>query len=561
MGSTTMTPRRSSPRIRAAAAISAVAALLLAACSSGSGDDPSGANGTQGVELDCAVENHEADVQFTAPEPMELGILWTDWPETPITDTWQLFDEIEERTNVRLVPTNIPFSDATEKRSLLISAGDAPPLIPLIYTGDERQFAASGAVLPLSDYTQYMPNFTNYVQEWELGEMIENLRQADGKFYMTPGLQEVSVPVFTLIIRKDVFDEVGAPVPETWDELRDALVKIKEKYPDSHPLADGFEGQSMLNYAAHAFGTVAGWGFGNGMFYDSSTGEFEYAATSEGYKQMVEFFHGLYEDGLLDPESFTASDEGGGTVSEKFAAEQVFAASGASGTVQEYLSALEAAGVEDAEVVQIAPPGGPAGQVVEPRNFWHGFMLTSEVADDPNLCTILQFTDWLYYNQDAREMLQWGIEGETYTKSEDGTITLNPEYSFDQYNINPDGEIDIKTDLGWGSDVLAGATESRELKESYNVPAFVDYIDTVLSTRTPREPFPPAPLDELELEQASLLGTPLKDTVDTATLQFILGERPLEEWDEYVAQLEGQGLQQYVDLINGAADRFAEENG
>ena len=95
-------------------------------------------------------------------EPMELGILWTDWPETPITDTWQVLDEIEERTNVRLVPTNIPFSDATEKRSLLISAGDAPPLIPLIYTGEADSSPPRAAVLPLSDYAQYMPNFTKY---------------------------------------------------------------------------------------------------------------------------------------------------------------------------------------------------------------------------------------------------------------------------------------------------------------------------------------------------------------------------------------------------------------
>ena len=568
MSNSKTTVRRRATRLRQVAALSGTAALMLvAACSSGGGSGGGGGGGGGGeatgggVELECAVEDFQANEQFTAPEPMELGILWTDWPETPITDDWQLFDEIEERTNVRLVPTNIPFSDAVEKRSLLISAGDAPPIIPLMYTGDERQFAASGAVLPISDYTQYMPNFNHYVEEWGLSEMIDNLRQADGRFYMTPGLQEVSVPVFTLIIRKDVFDEVGAGVPETWDELHDALAKIKEKYPDSRPLADGFEGQSMLNYAAHAFGTVAGWGFGTGMFWNDETGEFEYAATSEGYKEMVTYFRGLVEEGLLDTESFTEANDGSGTVTEKFADETVFAASGASGTVQEFATALTAAGVEDFELVQIAPPGGPAGQVVEPRNFWHGFALTSQVADDPNLCTILQFMDWLYYNPDAREMLQWGVEGETYTKDADGTITLNPEYSLDAFNINPDGEIDIQVDLGWASNVLAGGTESRELKESYNVPQFVEYIDTVLSTRTPRDPFPPAPLDELELEQASLLATPLKDTVDTATLQFIIGDRPLEEWDAYVAQLQGQGLDQYVDLINGAQQRFESEQG
>ena len=109
--------------------------------------------------------------------------------------------------------------------------------------------------------------------------------------------------------------------------------------------------------------------------------------------------------------------------------------------------------------------------------------------------------------------------------------------------------------------MLAGGTESRALKESYNSEQFVEYLDTVLSTRTPREPFPPAPLDEAELEQASLVSTPLKDTVETNTLAFILGQRPLSEWDAYVGELEAGGLQSYLDLINGAHERFLENEG
>ena len=207
--------------------------------------------------------------------------------------------------------------------------------------------------------------------------------------------------------------------------------------------------------------------------------------------------------------------------------------------------------------MQIAPPGGEAGQVVEPRNFWNGFMLTADAKNHPNFIAMLQFLDWLYYSPEARDLLRWGVEGETYTKT-DGTYTLNPEFSLDAFSINPDAPTDILKDLGYSNDVLAGSTESRALKESYNAPQYVEYIDSVLSTRTPRDPFPPAPLDEAELEQASLLATPLKDTVDTNTLRFILGERPLSEWDAYVGELESQNLQGYLDLINGAHERYAD---
>jgi len=536
------------------------AALVLAGCGGDGGDAADGGGASLEDQAVGAMDDFEADQQFTATEPVTFSMLWTDWPDNPITDTWEVFDEIEKRTNVSLDLTNIPFSDATEKRSLLISAGDAPSIIPLTYTGDEVQFAAAGAVLPMSDYVEYMPNFQKYVEEWDLSEMMESLRQDDGKYYMLPGLQEVSVPVFTLILRKDIFDEVGAEIPETWDELREGLEKIKEKYPDSYPLADGFEGQSMINYAAHAFGTVAGWGLGRAVFWNKDKGEYEFAG-NDGYREMVEYFEGLHSAGLLDAESFTAANDGAGTVTEKFAAGEVFAASGSAGTVQEFATALdETVGEGNYELVQIAPPGGPAGQVVEPRNFWNGFMLTADAAKEPNFLAMLQFLDWLYYSPEARELLRWGVEGETYDKAADGTITLRPEYSYDAYNINPDGETDLSKDLGYANAVLSDATESRSLKQSYNSESLVEYIEKVTSTRTPREPFPAAPLNELELEQSALMSTPIKDSLNTATLQFILGQRPLSEWDDFLTEVEGQNLAGYLELINGAQKRLAEKS-
>ena len=550
-----LTARRSFVGLSAAA----FASVALASCGTGSsgGDDVDAADKNTGAMTDYA-----ADTQFKATEPFTVSMLWTDWPEVAVKDSWRIFDRIKELTGVEIALTHIPFSDNVEKRSLLVSAGDAPTLIPLIYTGDETPFVSSGAVVPMSDYAEHMPHFQKYVKEWDLAEMIENIKQADGKYYMMPGLQEVSVPVFSVVIRKDVFEQVAGAVPNTWDEMREALALIKEKYPDSTPLADGFEAQSMLNYAAHAFGTKAGWGFGGGSI-EGDGDEIVYAATTDQYKQLVDFFRGLVEDGLLDKESLTASNDGSGAanVSEKFAAETCFAASGSSGTAIEFAQALNATvGKGNYEVTLIPPPGGPAGDHVEPRNFWHGFMLSSSVVESENFLATLQFVDWLYFNPEAREMLRWGEEGTTYEKSADGKITLKDGFSLNDYDINTDAGEDIKTDLGY-STFPAESTESRSLKESYSTPEFVQYIDDVLTTRTPRDPFPPAPLNESELEQASLLSTPIKDAVDTATLQFIMGERSMDQWDAYVKELEAAGLPQYLDLLNGAHKRFVEANG
>ena len=93
---------RRAARIRVGTALTVSAALTVAACSSGGDSDGSTDASGEGADLTCAVEDFQADEQFTAPEPMELGILWTDWPDNPIKDTWEFFDEIEKRTNVSL---------------------------------------------------------------------------------------------------------------------------------------------------------------------------------------------------------------------------------------------------------------------------------------------------------------------------------------------------------------------------------------------------------------------------------------------------------------------------
>src|SRR5674476_1249327 len=61
--------------------------------------------------------------------------------------------------------------------------------------------------------------------------------------------------------------------------------------------------------------------------------------------------------------------------------------------------------------------------------------------------------------------------------------------------------------------------------------------------------------------KASLYQTALVDYTLQNTLAFITGQRDLSEWDAYVAELEGQNMSAYVDIVNGAQQRYAEENG
>ena len=74
---------------------------------------------------------------------------------------------------------------------------------------------------------------------------------------------------------------------------------------------------------------------------------------------------------------------------------------------------------------------------------------------------------------------------------------------------------------------------------------------------------PPHPFTDDEREQADAAGRPRLQGLRRRrqTLQFILGQRTSSEWDAYVSELEGKNMGTYMDLVNGAYERYVTQNG
>src|SRR5690625_1677643 len=162
-----------------------IVSLLLVACSDseeteGEGNSNNNTSNDEGnVEVDesgSAMGDYGVGDTFRANEEITFTMMFSDHPNYPYQSDWLLLEEIKERTNVSLDMTIIPMSDYTEKRSLLISTGDSPLIIPKTYPGEETPFVASGAILPISDYVDYMPHYQDKVEKWEIEPFLEGLR-------------------------------------------------------------------------------------------------------------------------------------------------------------------------------------------------------------------------------------------------------------------------------------------------------------------------------------------------------------------------------------------------
>ena len=539
-------------RRRFAALAAGALVVALTGCDSDSTDAADLGENRAGAMAELGV-----DQQFTATEALTFPILYLNHPNYPIKKDWLFWSELTKRTGVTLQPTEVPLSDYEQKRGLLLGAGDAPFIIPKTYPHQEDAYVGSGTILPVSDYLDLMPNFKDKVAKWNLGPEIDTLRQEDGKFYLLPGLHEEVWPDYSIAIRTDILAELNLAVPKTWDELHTVLKAMKAKYPNQYPFSDRWgvptPGGSLLNQLAGTYGTHGGWGYLNAN-WDAAAGKFAFTGAQEGYKQMLQFLNTLVKEKLLDPESFTQSDDQ--AIQKLVTGKSFVISANAQSIVNEYRPALTKANPK-ATIVKIPVPDGPAGHVLDTTRLENGLMVTKKARESKNFVAMMQFIDWLWYSDQGQEFAKWGVPGTTYNKDASGKRTLAADV--DMVGLNPKGTKHLQKDFGFGNGVFAYGGTTELLQSTFSAEEIE--FQKAMATKTVVPPAPPHPFTDEEREQATLWESPLKDHVTASSLQFILGQRDFSQWDAYLGELRTKNMDQYLDLVVKARDRYAKDHG
>ncbi|BCB79697.1 extracellular solute-binding protein [Phytohabitans flavus] len=542
-------------RRRAAAVAAGALALTLGLAACGDDSDPSE---EVSANRAGAMEDYKVGDQFKATEQVSFSMLYNNHPNYPLKNDWLFWQELTKRTNVKLEPSAVPLSDYEQKRSVLISAGDAPLIIPKTYPNQEDAFVSSGAILPVSDYIDLMPNYKDKVAKWNLGPEINTLRQADGKYYLLPGLHEKPWQEYSLVVRTDILQELGLQEPKTWDEVYTMLKAMKAKYPAIYPFTDRYSQPkptgNLWNILGASFGAPGGWGFQHAI-WDAAAGKYVYTAASPQWKAWVEFLNKLVSEKLLDPESFTQTDD---QARSKLATSKSFVITGnAQGLVNDYRPDL--AKNPAAKLKKIPLPIGPAGEVNPQSRMENGVMISSKAKDNKNFVAMMQFIDWLFYSDAGQEFARWGVEGTTFVKGASGKLELAPDVNV--IGLRPNAPKHLQKDFGFYNGIFAYGGKP-ELVQSFFSPEEQEY-QAIVGARQPA-PWvvpPPAPFNDEEREQATLWETTLRDYVDQQTLRFILGQRPLGEWDAYVNELKTKNMDKYMELQQKAYDRYKKEHG
>ena len=96
--------------------------------------------------------------------------------------------------------------------------------------------------------------------------------------------------------RRDLLDDVGLEMPDSFDELYDTLATFKREFPDSQPWTVRGGTRNLLNRAAFPMGM--GWS----IHWVPSEQRWVYGTVKPEFRTILEYFRSAYEDSVLDPD-------------------------------------------------------------------------------------------------------------------------------------------------------------------------------------------------------------------------------------------------------------------
>ncbi|HCL01141.1 MAG TPA: ABC transporter substrate-binding protein [Lachnoclostridium phytofermentans] len=521
----------------------------LAACGKKNGSTETGTKDPVNEATSGAKEpeKQEPTKEPEKQEPVKIKIFYSDNATLPFKEDWLVVKEAEKRFNVDFDFEVIPIADYQTKVSLTLNTGNNAPDVILYQStqGENASLALNGALVPISDYSDYTPNFNARVEEFGLTGAMNLLNLADGKRYYMPGLFDVPFYDGGLILREDFLEAEGLAVPKTFDDLYNILKAYKAKNPDSYPLTILAGPRVLYRMTMPSFGVSLGKngaGGSNTLSWDYEKGEYFEGAISDGYKQYISYLAKLYAEGLLDPEMADPID--GDKWSQKMASGKAMATYAYYDQIGGVTASSEIAGFK----LQMYPSlEGPAGAHHQQKNrTGSGIMFPAATAQRKDFERVVRTIDEVFFSEEGAKLWCLGVEGVTYTE-ENGKI----KYSDELVNSAEGVYKTLQVKYGCGSDVTqlvwVNEREMTKYDENYarinkEVAAMGDVIQQV----------PPTPLfDDMKAEDAGVLQTPLFDTFSVWTDAFITGKKSVaNDWDAYVNEMKTLKIDEFCKIYN-----------
>ncbi len=443
----------------------------------------------------------------------------------PLNEDWLIYDLMEEYANVELDVSGYQ-GNWWEAIPLIIASGDLPDLMWMSGPDIIHENGGNGALVNLLDHLDQMPNLEKFIAAHP--DETNHLLSHDGKLYMHPAHGAFGDWDGLWLHREDIFQKHNIAYPTTYDELYDVLVQLKGLYPDSYPLY--IPDWGAMNQIALSFGSS------NDYYYREDTQKWHYGPSEDNYRQALQFLADAYKAKLI-PQEFGNLDSS--KRNEFVTTDKVFILYGYINNIDTYNNLARGENPEF-KMAHFTPPGGAGHKGVHGTKyiFQQGLTITST---SKNKEAAFAFLD-SHFTEEARELVSWGKEGVTFEKV-NGKNQYLPAVK-DQASRSVDFGIRTAGFNAWFDNDSNIALLNEETKVSY------DAASAHIAPAVKRAAF-----TKDERESISIKREAINKYTSENVSKFIIGQRSLSEWDDYVNGLTALGLNDVLQVHDQAYAR------
>ena len=363
-------------------------------------------------------------------------------------------------------------------------------------------------------------------------------------------------------IRQDWLDKLGLALPTTVAELEKTMRAFKEEGLSQFGIgASGY----LISWAAGLDSIFGAYGVMPKTWRDYGDGKLTYGSILPENKEVLALLRGWYEDGLMHPDFYTF---GGGDSFDQFTSQEVGVCFYPYWILQN-MQAMEEEnpGAKWTAYASIKGPGGKVGR--RGNNDYNRSYLFRKGIERRKIEAVLKYLNWnneLFFNFPKYEVYQWfrgpGIwkEGYDWVWDENCELQQGPCWT---------GRV--------GTGHWIAQNLSNEAVNAYydNVDLWINETDRSKLNKAQRLIGDPAMKQEVEVWKAAyntldermltqFLGVPgpveieltgqLGALEDAAYLEIIAGTRPLEDFDQFVADWKKGGGDDWAAEVNAWYD-------
>lgn len=459
-------------------------------------------------------------------------------------DKTQYIDQLyEEKMNVHIEWEIIPFGEYGTVLGQRLESGELPDMFEI----DKRrvdEFYDKSVFVNFKDYMDQMPNRKKWMEKFPA--VYYNSVDTQGNIYCLDSFNTRGAVPCMPIYRKDIFEKENIEVPETIDELYDALVVLKERYPESTPIINRWGANHLIDNVAMLYQCRMGF------YLDNQDLVYKYGPVTENYKAAIQTLRKFYAAGLIDPEFATVSDN---QFAERLANGQSFF------LFSEYIYCLNTEhegdwngdGKQinpDFELAPMLPPSTPFGpglvDVQEPSNLGHYSVAVN--AKSKYVEEIVELLD-KQLSDDIIELVNWGVEGETFE-----TVDGEKRWLID-YEERMEKGLDGRSGMWVPIDV--------ECKEQGLNPKDTEYCHQANQSVEQHGFYRSKTILSFvmeEKEKMKSITTPLSQYCDEQSMKFIVGELNMEEdWDQFIETLREMGYETVLEMYQKKYEELSED--